>query len=120
MANFVLSTKPRAQWHGGPPAFCHVCNFPNEANKKGYLVVEGVKVLMHDNIEVDLHLCIDEHATALQAVMNEINPDPALDKVKGKLLSAEAARARAEKRAAKAEAALFAMQDWVSEQDTNA
>lgn len=115
MANFVLSTKPRAQWHGGPPAFCHVCNFPDASNKKGYLILEGVKVLMHDNIEVDLHLCIDQHATELQSVLNELNPDPDLTHLKGKCLSAEAARARAEKRAEKAEAALFAMQDWVSE-----
>lgn len=119
-ANFVMSSQPRPQWHGGPPAFCHVCNFPNEANKKGYLVCEGVKVLMHDQIEVDLHLCLDEHAAALQAVLNEINPDPTTAKLKGKLLSAEAARARAEKRAEKAEAALHAMQDWISEKPANA
>lgn len=115
MANFVLSNTPRAQWHGGPPAYCHVCNFPNAANKQGYLIVEGLKVLMHDQIEVDLHLCIDQHATEIQKVLNDVFPDPANDKLKGKLLSAEAARARAEKRADKAEAALYAMQDWVSE-----
>lgn len=112
MADFVLSSTPAAQWHGGPPAFCHVCNFTNPANKKGYLIVQGLKVLMHDQVEVDLHLCIDEHAAQLQDVLNQVNPDPATAKMKGKLLSAEAARARAEKRAEKAEAALKAMQDW--------
>ncbi len=114
MANFTLSTKPGDQWLGGPPAYCHICNFPNVANTKGYLIVEGLKVLMHDNIEVDLHLCIDEHAAALKGLLDTVLPDERLPKLQAQALAAEAARAKAEKRTDAAEKALYAMQDWQS------
>ena len=111
MANFVLSNTPKDQWLGGPPALCHVCNFHN-ANSGGFLIVEGVKVLMHDQIEVDLHLCLAQHAAELKAILDDILPDERLPKVQGALLKAEAARARAEKRADAAEVALKSMQEY--------
>lgn len=109
MADFYLSSKAEPQWYGGPPAYCHVCNFVDPTNP-GFLISPAVQVVMHDNIEVNLHLCLSQHAAALKVVLDEQFPDERLPAAQAKLFQAEAARARAEKRANLAEAALTALQ----------
>ena len=118
MANFVLSNKPRPIWHGGPEGVCSICKFKNDAYPF-YVVFEGLfEESPYDaagnTVEKVVQLCCD-HAAELKGVLDDIIPDPRLAGLQGRVLSAEAARARAEKRAEKAEAALYALQDWVSE-----
>lgn len=121
MANFRLTNTPPEAWLGGPAEVCASCKFRNEAYP-WYVVLESVYAEQGYDVEGGSHvdathpiiLCSD-HATELKGVLDEILPDTRLNTLKGKLLSAEAARARAEKRADKAEAALHAMQDWIAE-----
>ena len=121
MANFRLTnTRPDA-WTGGPPQVCAACQFHSDTYK-WYVVMEGVFAESgydipggsHVDASLPVLLCSD-HATELKGVLDEVLPDDRMSALKGKLLQAEAARARAEKRAEKAEAALHAMQDWIAE-----
>jgi hypothetical protein len=114
MADFaVIINKCPDQWLGGPPNFCHECNFQSETHK-WYLHFPGLKVLRYGQVEVDLILC-EEHATKTKVVLDEVLPDKRVHTLQGRLLTAEASRAAAVKRADKAEVALHALQDWNSE-----
>lgn len=119
MANFSFSNTPRALWLGGPAATCSICKFVNHAYD-WYLIFETVEssidLAMPGQAPVDakIHLCPD-HAAELKSKLEEVLPDTKLPALQGKLLKAEAARAKAEKRAELAEAALHAMQDWISD-----
>lgn len=118
MANFRLTNTPPALYIGGPPNRCAVCKF--ESDYPWYVVLEGVfaeesfPTFNGQTMEHTVILCSD-HATELKATLEEAIPDTRIPQLKGKLLQAEAARARAEKRADAAEKALHAMQDWMAE-----
>lgn len=119
MPNFVLENSPRAIWLGGPAATCSVCKFVNHAYD-WYLIFETVETDMElampgqATAASKVHLCPD-HAAELKSVLDEVLPDTRLAKAQGAVLKAEAARAKAEKRAELAEAALHAMQDWLTD-----
>lgn len=118
MANFVLTNTVPPMYPGGPNNRCAVCQFDH--TYPWYLVFEGVKAeqpiptFNGQWTEIDVVLC-SQHATELKAKLDEALPDDRLAKAQGRILQAEAARARAEKRADAAEKALHAMQDWQSE-----
>lgn len=118
MANFVLSTTPPAMYPGGPLNTCSVCKFPNE-KYEWYLTVEGVYVEEpHPSFngawtEKWLVFCND-HALELKSALDDIAPDERIPSLQAKLFQAEAARARAEKRAEAAEAVVHSMQDWIT------
>ncbi len=119
----VTTTAPpiSAGWAGSPPVVCASCKFTNHQAKYflefqdvfaelGY-DVSGTQTASTHPI-VLCSLCVEAD---LVPIIHEIAPDDRMPKLQGQLLAAEAARARAEKRADKAEAALFAMQDWVAD-----
>lgn len=119
MENFEVRTSALPVYTGGPPANCGVCKFPNPY--PWYVVFNTLhSELNYDTstgeqrFEGNIHLCAD-HALELRAVIEEKFPDPALATMKAKMMSSEAARARAEKRADVAEKALEGMQDWITE-----
>lgn len=120
MANFRLTNTIPPIYPGGPNNRCALCQFENPY--PWYVVLEGVYAetpfpsFNGGTVEHTVVLCSD-HATELKGVLDEVMPDDRMPKLQGKLLQAEAARARAEKRAHKAEAALHAMQDWMSGED---
>lgn len=120
MPNFRVSNTPPPVWNGGPDSVCAACKFRDERNE-WYVVLEGVWAEQgydlptgHVDATHPVILC-QNHAAELKGILDELMPDDRLPKLQGEVLSAHAARARAEKRAEKAEAALHAMQDWVSE-----
>lgn len=119
MANFVLSNTPPLQWAGGPANHCSVCRFPSETHK-WYVTVEGTHIeepqpLMNGQWTERPFVLCEQHATEFKSTLDDILPDPRLPKAQAQVLSAEAARARAEKRAEAAEKALHSMQDWLAE-----
>ena len=120
MPNFTLSNKPLPVYSGGPDAVCSICRFTNHGYP-WYLIFDSVFSELNYEVstgeqrfEGNIHLCSD-HATELQGVLNEAFPDTKLPAHQAQVLKAEAARARAEARADKAEAALHAMQDWMAD-----
>lgn len=121
MANFSFSNTPRPLWLGGPAATCSICKFVNHAYE-WFLIFDTVDTDMElampgqATASSPVHLCPD-HAAELKSKLEEVLPDTKLPALQGKLLKAEAARAKAEKRAELAEAALHAMQDWITGSD---
>ncbi len=120
MANFVMSNTPPLQWVGGPANDCSICKFPNSSGEQIYLTCLGTYVeepqpLMNGQWTDRPFMLCAEHIAEVKAVLDESFPDPAVPSLQAKLFKAEAARAKAEKRAELAEGALHAMQDWVSE-----
>lgn len=118
MANFEVSNTAPPQWIGGPATHCSICKFENNypwyVTALGVMVEEPQPVMNGMWTDRQFVLCSD-HATELKEVLDEVLPDPRLPKLQGQALKAEAARARAEKRADAAEKALHAMQDWMAE-----
>ena len=117
MANFRLTNTPPPIWNGGPPTVCAICKFTNPypwyVELQDVFAEQGYDMPPYGRVEAThpIILCSD-HALELKATLDEIAPDDRLAKAQGAILQAEAARARAEKRAEKAETALYAMQDW--------
>ncbi len=119
MMNFELVKEPRPVWTGGPPAVCSVCKFRHQY--PWYVVFNSVfgelnfETSSGEHVfEENIHLCSD-HALELKAMLDSSFPDERITTLQAKLFQAEAARAAAERKMEKAEAALHAMQDWVSE-----
>jgi hypothetical protein len=120
MANFRLTNTPPPMWSGGPDNICTACKFVNEY--PWYVVMDGILCEEpHPSafggwVEKPVVLCSD-HAAELKNLLDEVMPDDRIPSMQAQLFKAEGARARAEARADKAEAALHAMQDWMTEAD---
>lgn len=119
MANFRLTNQVPTIYAGGPPNRCAICQFEQESPR--YLILDGVFAeapfpsFNGGQVEHTVIFC-DQHITELKTLLDEILPDPKMPALQGKLLKAEAARAKAEHRAEVAEKALYSMQEWISEQ----
>lgn len=115
---FVVNKDFTAIRPGAPVPRCGQCNIVPANNP--YVVRTAAEFdMVYDHRDKELHAtsvvqfcaaCSEKLAAAIGWEAPETNA-----KLKGKLLSAEAARARAEKAQAKAEAALHAMQDWIAD-----